>query len=52
MVTLELRTSGWRQLIIWECAIRGKDARDIERVINRAAAWLDSRRSLLEIRSR
>ena len=51
VVMQELRASDWRRLVIWECAVRGQEARAIERVINRAAAWLDSRRPLLEIRS-
>jgi DNA mismatch endonuclease (patch repair protein) len=35
-----VEAAGWRSLTVWECALRGKDAPGIERVLQRAAAWL------------
>ncbi len=49
-VTRELTDTGWRQLVIWECAIRGKKPNEVERVISRAARWIRSRKSSLVIR--
>jgi len=37
-----LEKSGIRVLVIWECAIRGKDAKSIEQVLQRAENWLKS----------
>ncbi len=45
-----LAVDGWRQLIIWECAIRGKKADAIEKVADRAARWITSKRRYEEIR--
>ena len=45
-----LSEMGWRQLIIWECAIRGQDKDAIERVAKKAETFLRSRRPSLEIR--
>lgn len=45
-----LAESGWRQLVIWECALRGQGADAAERVADRAARWLRSRRRNMEIR--
>lgn len=45
----QLRLAGWRTLIIWECAIRGKHRVDFPKVIARVARWLDSQQNQLEI---
>ena len=45
-----LTLSGWRLLIIWECAIRGKKAATVEMVADRAARWIKSNRRFAEIR--
>lgn len=39
-----LQQQGWRHLTIWECATRGQDAAQIERVTTRAANWLRSKK--------
>lgn len=44
-----LRSAGWRTLIIWECAIRGKHRADFPKVIDRVARWLPSQQNKLEI---
>lgn len=31
---------GWRTLVIWECALKGKTRRPLAKVINTAANWL------------
>jgi DNA mismatch endonuclease (patch repair protein) len=36
----ELRKSGWRVLVIWECTIRTTDTRRLSRVIDRVESWL------------
>lgn len=33
---------GWRQLTIWECAIRGTGQLGLEEVLRRSAAWIRS----------
>ena len=37
-----LTAKGWRIVLIWECALRGKARRDIAEVIDSLAAWLSS----------
>lgn len=39
-VAVQLKQAGWRALTIWECAIRGKNAPGLQRVVTEAAAWL------------
>ena len=34
------RAEGWRELVIWECSIKGKYRRDIDEVVNSTAIWL------------
>ncbi|MCY3624575.1 MAG: very short patch repair endonuclease [Candidatus Dadabacteria bacterium] len=40
----EVRTSvlenGWRYLIVWECALRGKKRLDFETLMDRISAWI------------
>jgi DNA mismatch endonuclease (patch repair protein) len=49
-VQQQLESMGWRQLTIWECAIRGRGPAAIDEVADRAAAWLNSKNTLAEIR--
>ncbi|MBL4785809.1 MAG: DNA mismatch endonuclease Vsr [Cohaesibacteraceae bacterium] len=35
-----LDEAGWRVLIIWECALKGKTRIDFELVVNQTSAWL------------
>jgi len=46
---LALTKAGWRVLTIWECALKGVDEHSLERVISRAARWLTSGRTNMEI---
>jgi DNA mismatch endonuclease (patch repair protein) len=49
-VALQLKKAGWRALTIWECAIRGKNALGLARVIDEASAWLRTGTADREIR--
>jgi DNA mismatch endonuclease (patch repair protein) len=42
VVAAQLRAADWRWMVIWECAIRGQNEKAVERVSDRAAAWLES----------
>lgn len=39
-VRQQLQMAGWRSLIIWECAIRGRGAPGLASIIAGASAWL------------
>lgn len=41
-VAAQLDALGWRQLIIWECALRGKRKLLVEEVVRQIAGWLKS----------
>ena len=41
---------GWRQAVIWECAIKGRTRLSLEDVISTSADWLVSGEPRLEIR--
>lgn len=43
--------SGWRLLIIWECAFRGASALTVEQVVDKAVTWLRGARRSGEIRA-
>ena len=45
-----LAEGGWRQAVIWECALKGRDRLALEDVISTCADWLHSDRPRLEIR--
>ena len=45
-VVAELKAEGWRQLIVWECALRGEKA---PRTLEKIEKWILSRRKLTEI---
>ena len=44
--------NGWRVLVIWECALRGKHRVPIEKVCQRTQQWLQSNRKRLEVEGR
>jgi DNA mismatch endonuclease (patch repair protein) len=35
-----LAAAGWRVLVIWECALKGREKRALEDVLNEASAWI------------
>ena len=39
-VRVTLREEGWRRLIIWECALKGKWRLDFDAVLSRAGQWI------------
>jgi DNA mismatch endonuclease (patch repair protein) len=39
-VRREIAALGWRQLVIWECAVRGRNRLDFAEAVSRAAAWI------------
>ncbi|MDA5192795.1 very short patch repair endonuclease [Govanella unica] len=45
-----LAKSGWRQAIIWECALRGRTRLPLDELLLTCADWLRSDQSGLEIR--
>lgn len=45
-----LAEAGWRQAVIWECALKGRTRLPFEEVITACAEWLRSGRPHLEIR--
>jgi DNA mismatch endonuclease, patch repair protein len=45
-----LAEAGWRQLVIWECAIRGQRKDAAERIAVKIERWLNSRARSREIR--
>ena len=47
-----LAEAGWRQAIVWECALRGRARLQYEDVITACADWIRSDRHRLEIRGR
>jgi DNA mismatch endonuclease (patch repair protein) len=44
-----LKKAGWRQAVVWECALKGPGRRPQEEIIDRCAAWLTSGKSSLVI---
>jgi len=47
-----LSKSGWRQLIVWECAVRDKTPMQRARIADTIATWLHGKQRLKVIRSR
>ena len=45
-----LAQAGWRQGIVWECALKGRTRLPLEDVISACAEWLGSDRQRIEIR--
>lgn len=37
-----LRAEGWRVLVVWECALKGPERKDLAEVIDAVCAWLES----------
>lgn len=48
----ELHAAGWRRLVIWECALRGRGSRGLETVLSEAANWLRGHECDGEIRGK
>ena len=39
-VRATLREAGWRVLVVWECALKGKYRLDLDDLLDRAMAWI------------
>ncbi len=50
LASIALQEAGWRQGIVWECALKGKARLSIETVIADCATWLRSDIPFFEIR--
>lgn len=48
-VRARLLHDGWRVLVIWECALRGRTEVQISKLFSRVAEWLNSSRPSLEL---
>lgn len=48
-VAAELAAAGWRTMTIWECALKGKQPPQLEKVVERIVRWLNggSRRAAI-----
>jgi DNA mismatch endonuclease (patch repair protein) len=46
----KIQEAGWRQLVIWECAMRGKKKKPIDVIADAAATWLRTSKRYKEIR--
>ena len=44
-----LREEGWRRLVIWECALKGKWRLDFDGVLSRAGRWIRGSETEAEI---
>lgn len=44
-----LLDAGWRLLVIWECALKGKHRLDLNDVLDRAGAWIRGQERVGEI---
>ena len=47
---LALTAAGWRQAIVWECALKGKNRLDPEILFSQLSNWLDGSGNRIEIR--
>jgi DNA mismatch endonuclease (patch repair protein) len=50
VVRNRLAAEGWRQLTVWECAVRGQGKDAPEKIASRIATWLRSGKRRAEIR--
>ncbi len=41
VVREQLASMGWRQLRVWECALKGRQRRDPDDLLGQVAIWLD-----------
>ncbi len=46
----KLKKSNWRILIVWECALKGKEKLDFQYIIDTIDKWLNSSQNFFEIK--
>ena len=51
-VTTALAGAGWRVLVVWECALKGRGRRPVDDVLNEAATWIRDGTQAHEIKGR
>jgi DNA mismatch endonuclease (patch repair protein) len=44
-----LEEAGWRQAVIWECALKGRKKRDFQDTMQRLIAWIRSHEQMITI---
>ena len=44
-----LAKAGWRQAVIWECALKGRNKRDFQDTMQRLTGWIKSDRKAITI---
>ena len=44
-----LSEAGWRQAVIWECALKGRKKRDFQDTMQRLTGWIQSDRKAITI---
>ena len=50
LVLEKLSGAGWRICVVWECAVKGKDSREISELIGKIGKWLmDGSKNLIVI---
>jgi DNA mismatch endonuclease (patch repair protein) len=47
-----LANAGWRQLVVWECALKGRTRLDPDDLMQRISKWLRSEKTTGEIRGK
>lgn len=45
-----LSASGWRRLVVWECALKGRGKLPFENLVRLIADWLQGEEDTLETR--
>lgn len=50
LVQRQLAEAGWRKLVVWECALKGRTALGPETVVTKIAQWLPGTEAACEIR--
>jgi DNA mismatch endonuclease (patch repair protein) len=51
-VRTTLLTAGWRLLVIWECALKGRCRLDLDELLDRSADWIRGDEPKSEIEGR
>ena len=46
----QLNDAGWRVLVVWECALKGREKRTLEEIADELATWLPSDSGFSELR--
>ncbi len=46
---IKLRNDGWRVLVVWECAIKGKTRIPLEQILDKIVIWMEGIEEFTEI---